>query len=280
MALSVVSSVAIDFDVGGWTPTGGTTPAINTTGANLLVVSFGWYSGGGATVTISDNKGNTWFPLTTRNNGTTGHRIYYAKNAIVGTGHTFTAALSTSGWPTAFVYAVANGHVTLPFDVENGATGGNSGPLSPGSITPSANGAFIVAGLQHGNGTTASVTVSAPFSSNLTLKTGGAAAYTIQSTAAAINPSWGFSGGNQGSALNIASFLEGLAPTETRNTQEVVELLSLNLASPERISQVAIELLSLNQSSPERISQYVVEILSTTTVITPPASEKVQFLIF
>lgn len=223
MAISLVSSVEEDFDAGGWSATGGTTTAINTTGANLIVLALGWYVGS-ATATVSDSKGNTWIALTDVSGGFSKHQIYYAKNATVGTGHTFTISMSTSAWPGAFVYAISGADTTAPFDVQNSfANVLSSGPISI-AVTPTINGSFIVTGLRTGNATTSTVSIDLSFI--LTKNTGGAAAYIIQTTAATINPTWNYSGGNQGAAITIASFKPSIVtpPTSNERTQLSVGL--------------------------------------------------------
>jgi len=206
LGISLVGSAFLDLVTGG-TALGGTTPAVNTTGANLLVACIGWNNPAGGVVTLTDSKGNTWVPLTRRDGGVSSHRFYYVKAATVGTGHTFTVSMSANAWPGFMVYAFAGADTINPFDAQNGASGGNSGPLSTGSITPTRSGSVVISGLQHGNGTPSSATVTTGLSANLVKMETGAASYFVQSPAAAINPSWGFSGGNQSSVVAIASFL-------------------------------------------------------------------------
>src|SRR4051812_9792279 len=76
---------------------GGTSGAIDTSGANFLVAVVASYSVGDTTVT--DSKSNTWTQLTARdeiNTTLVRNRIWYAKNATVGSGHTFSDAVSSS----------------------------------------------------------------------------------------------------------------------------------------------------------------------------------------
>ena len=72
-----------------------TSGAIDTTGANFIIISLTELSSGG--YTISDSKGNTWHPLTARVQGPD-QRFFYAYNANVGTGHTFTGTGGGFGW--------------------------------------------------------------------------------------------------------------------------------------------------------------------------------------
>ena len=70
---------------------GGTTAAVNTTGANFIVL----VTAQSGTTTVSDNKGNTYTPLTlyTVSGGGSG-QLYYCTPATVGAGHTFTISTS------------------------------------------------------------------------------------------------------------------------------------------------------------------------------------------
>src|SRR5262252_10214264 len=147
MAIALVASIQSTT-----AQNGGTSGAIDTTGANLLVLSLGYYG----TPTVSDSKGNTWVPLTAHvgASGTgIGHRIYYAKNAVVGTGHTITVT-GTNTWPVIAFYAFSGADTAAPFVAENGAQSastGLSGSLATGSVTPLANGSVVVSGYAGGN---------------------------------------------------------------------------------------------------------------------------------
>jgi YD repeat-containing protein len=83
-----------------------TTAAINTTGANFLVIALSYSTG--ATPTLSDNKGNTWTPLTTSAvTGTVTERLYYASNAVVGSGHTFSNTAQVTSRRSVLLLSVA-----------------------------------------------------------------------------------------------------------------------------------------------------------------------------
>ena len=184
---------------------GGTTAAIDTSGANLIVISVGFYSAGTG-LTVSDSKGNTWIPLTLRPTSSGNQRFFYAKAASVGTGHTFTVS-GTSIYPSIQVRAFA-GAATNPFDAESGATNSGSS-LATGSTTPSQPGALVVSALCTDSSATVSVaptmTVTQnPFGSGVAF--GGALGYVVQTTAAAINPTWTIPGGATNAAA-VASFL-------------------------------------------------------------------------
>ena len=257
MAIAFIASTYADFSSPGWTTTGVTTPTVDTTGANLLVVSFGWADWNIPTNSVSDNKGNTWIGLTVyRNFSSSGTQFFYAKNAIVGAGHTFTVSSSAASSPTVIVHAFANVDTTAPFDKVDGLAGGTSGPLSGGTVTPAVNNSLVIATLRHGNATVSTITVNLP---NLSKNAGNATAYDIQTTITTVNPQWNFSGGTDNAVASVAVF-KPAAATDIRVTQDVIETLSLPFPAI-------------------RTSQYVVELLSSSVSTAPVSTETTQFVI-
>ena len=174
---------------------GGTTAAVDTTGADLLVWSVGWYAAGGA-LSVSDSKGNVWVPLTQRGPADFAtHRFWYAKSPIVGTGHTFTAS-GAGTYAVQIVHAFSGAHLTAPFDgVESGnVTWPAAPPFASGSVTPSQDGALVVTGyacLTNPGNTGETV---APAMTTTAVGTGATGraltGWLVQATAAAINPTW------------------------------------------------------------------------------------------
>ncbi|MFM2357274.1 MAG: hypothetical protein RJA61_11 [Candidatus Parcubacteria bacterium] len=181
-----------------------TTGAIDTTGANLIVVVVSWYSG--AANTLSDSKGNTWTALTAYAAGNTQQRIYYAYNPTVGSGHTFTA--TNSSYPSIAVSAWS-GAATSPYDVENGSSGSGITSKQPGSVTPSENNELIITGLGFDTSNTLSINSGFTISNQLNYTVGnymgGAMAYLVQTTSAAVNPTWSWSS-SMGVSTGIATF--------------------------------------------------------------------------
>ena len=184
-----------------------TTTAIDTTGADLLVVAVSSYST--TPVTVSDSKSNTWSPRTEKASGNNHTRLFFCQGGTVGSAHTF----STNADFYDIAVAAFSGSGAIPFDVENGAAAVASA-LATGSITPAVNGELIVSAL----GETADGGISRTYSvdSGLTITDqNGAAggnhnglglAYFAQTTAAAINPTWSITGGANNIAAVIASF--------------------------------------------------------------------------
>lgn len=214
---------------------GVTTDAVNSSTANLAIVSISWYSGIEDPSTPTDSKSNTYTPLTKRTGTDQSNRLYYCLGPTVGSGHTVTV-----GSPTGNVYCVVEvmfftGDASWVFDTENGAGATAVTSKQPGSITPTANGAIVVSGI--GSGLATSFTVNGSFVAE-TLDTsggahvGGGAAYLIQTSAAAANPTWSWT--NSGNAAaSIASFVPSgggaaTAYTFTGPTSGTVNVASTN----------------------------------------------------
>lgn len=189
MAITLVANGLIPGAV-----SGATSSAINTTGASLLVVSVSWYQNVPRPA-LTDSKGNTWVALTEIKFSVTGNVLYYCKNPTVGSGHTFTLAQSGS-YCSGQILAFSGTDTTAPFDVENGASVTRfSVPPRPGSITPSVDGCVLVVGMSSGDGTSGfsidggfTLTDQVPQTSSVCQ--GAAAAYLVQTSAAAANPTW------------------------------------------------------------------------------------------
>lgn len=188
--------------------TGGASTAIDTTGANLIVLSVSSYAGGTG-LTVSDSKGNTWTPLTQKSGVNARCRLYYCASPVVGTGHTF--SVTGTGIYPAFDALAFSGAAASPFDVENGATASGVTSVQPGSVMPSANGELIVTGMCS-DGTFASgpsvdsgFTLDAWLGYTASVNMGGGGAYLVQTTAAAVNPTWSWSTA-RGAVAVVAAF--------------------------------------------------------------------------
>lgn len=96
---------------------GATSDAVDTTGANLLVIAVASSSG---TITVSDNKSNTYTPLTSYVSSSQAARLYYCASPTVGVGHTFTVSGTTQVINfRALAYSGASG---TPLDLDSGFT--------------------------------------------------------------------------------------------------------------------------------------------------------------
>ncbi len=201
MAYSLIANTAAQASGGAAVTTAG----INTTGANLIVVSISWYSQI-TDISLVDSNGNTWQTLTQVDKDDWSAQMFWAYAPTVGSGHTFT---TTNDLTFATICVTAwSGSTSSPFDQQS--TGqANGTTVQPGSITPTEDNELVITHLgQRDNTNTATVnggfTISDQFANNPGNALGGAQAYLIQTTAAAANPTW--TADNGGLVALIASF--------------------------------------------------------------------------
>jgi hypothetical protein len=194
-----------------------TTDAINTTGANLLVVSVHFFNSNFASsgATVSDSKGNTWTGATARVTDTThnGVRFFYCFSPSVGSGHTVTFPTGSSGicWPTVTFSAWSDAVSSLVG--ENGtATASNVITLSTGSVVPSASFPAIVISALTYQGTSPSVSggslaieESVAYDGATGGHEGGVMAYEIQAAGASIGATWNWTTASD-AAVSIIAF--------------------------------------------------------------------------
>ena len=179
---------------------------INTTGADFAV-AFIVYQGGN-TYTVSDNKSNTWHPLTVQT-GDGWTQIWYTQGGTFGGSHIITATLATGSNPS-YIDIIAScwsGSKPLPFDNESGSASVlRATSCSPGSggITPVGPNELFIVGLGLSNGSGAAggeagtpVTIDSGFtimeSNNagvVNTNFGASLAYLLSPTSANIKPTW------------------------------------------------------------------------------------------
>jgi hypothetical protein len=171
---------------------GVTTEAIDTTGADFLII--GMVVDDGYSTTPTDSKGNTWTEAANSysSTGVVRVRVWYSIPDTVGTNHTFSASGSVVGHILAAAFSGVD--QSDPEDQQSGANGSGT-TLQPGSITPTEDGALLWAHMGFSSdGLPVSIDSDyieideAEFVSGESY--GGQWAYQIQSTAAAINPTW------------------------------------------------------------------------------------------
>jgi len=204
IALVVATSGALGTD-------GGTTAAINTTGATLIAVSVSWSAIlGGSFSAVTDSKGNPYTGLTRRTSPTESsiqQWFYCLAPASVGAGHTVTVS-GGSFDPVAVVYAFAG---VVAYGAESGAVLAAGASLATGLVTPARAGALILTGVCGRYATSthtvapAGFTLRTHYAGFLNLQ--GSAAYYVQPTIAAIDPTWTFAPAHAGSAAGTAVFL-------------------------------------------------------------------------
>lgn len=184
------------------TRNGITTPSIDTTGADLIVIGVGSYQ---TAPTLTDSKGNVWTALT-KSASNAVSQIYYCQSPTVGAGHTFTVT-GTNTYSNLSV-AAFSGSVASPFDVLSVANSTGT-TVNPGSITPSADNelVFFIGCSQTGTAESFSVGTLDSLASGSSVNVGIADGYVIQTTAAAINPTFtATSNGTFPLSASIASF--------------------------------------------------------------------------
>lgn len=170
----------------------GNSPAIDTTGADLLVCIV--CDDSTNTATLSDSNSNTWTFLTAHANGTNRVRIAYCQGATVGAGHTFKLT-GTSSQPSLSIAAFSDS-VATPLDQQNGANDPNNTQLQTGSVTPGQDNELLVFGLgQHAPTSAHAATVDIgtilqQAAYNVGISFGNVLAYQIQTTATARNPNF------------------------------------------------------------------------------------------
>lgn len=173
-----------------------TTPPIDTTGANLLVMSMCMYLNPAGS--FSDSAGNTWLLAVNYSYGTAPNivdqTIYYCINPITSTNHTFT--ITAPSVSTIEVQAF-NYPGTILIDKNSGIS--NNTVVVPSlqvpAITPVRGNSLIITNCVNGSGPILSV--DSGFQTTVIIPRGGltlglGAAYLIQTAAQSISPTWAF----------------------------------------------------------------------------------------
>ena len=194
-----------------------TTSAIDTTGADLIVVAT---VVGGVLGTVSDNKGNSYALAVDEYDGVLHHgALYYNQTPSVGTGH----AITLTGATVDVVSVQAwSGSIASPLDQTNRGQGSSPFPLP--SITPVQDGELLVT-VVSGRDSSTTFSIDSGFTITDQAPTvpfnnyGGAMAYLVQSAAASIAPAWTDAGGSTLDAA-IVSFKAG--PTAALITSDIV----------------------------------------------------------
>ena len=209
MAWSLITSGAVQ---GSGSTSTLTSPSFNGTGADLIVIVVTWDNAPAANPVGADSAGNTYSGINISSSTVPQVGILYTHNPTVTSSMTVGIA-APAGFPSMeyYVYSgsVASGAV---LDV---SSFNNAGATQPGSVTPSQNNSLLVTGVT--DQSTATDSVDSGFASaapgfqqaffRSSLNFGGAASTLVQTTAAAINPTW--TSGNGSTPTNstiIAAF--------------------------------------------------------------------------
>ena len=173
-----------------------TTSAINTTGANLIVISLSWQNG----ITqpaISDSMGNGYIAISSPllNGADVNTQLFYCYGGVVGAGHTFTIGNTTGSNYGAMKVLAFSGSTFYPFDQFTGQwTAGVS--AETGSLTPLFDNELIVTSVSF-EAAQASLSVDSGFVQPIGYVNyvsgnnfGNGIAYFFQRPATAVNVQW------------------------------------------------------------------------------------------
>lgn len=190
------------------------TPAMNTTGANFIVVGVSSYD---SAPSVSDSNSNSYTKagVSAFNGDNANTSIWYTASGapVVGTGHTVTitgSALFASAYVLAF-----SGGVASSFDKYVHADSAAAAlSLATGSIFPALSDELVVTVLGQGRNNPTTVTIDSGFTQadpNYAYvaaggSVGGAMAYFVQTAAAAMNPIWTTTGISQWLGAVAAAF--------------------------------------------------------------------------
>jgi len=178
-----------------------TSPPIDTTGADLIIVTIGTQSSFGV---LSDTYSNTFLLAVSQNWYGTLY-IYYAQSPSVGAGHTFSVS-NPGNWGNWLTVSAWSGSATSPVDKTSTSHFDNNTSYQPGLITGVENELVITAVQLSNTGTGCAVNDSfvADIPPSGGQYDGGGSAYLI-STVASLNPTWSWNTATAGPVV-IASF--------------------------------------------------------------------------
>src|SRR5690348_1646231 len=168
---------------------------LDTTGADFGI-AYGNFQG---TITIGDNKGNTWSGLA-RQTGNAPSQLWYMQGGTFGTNHQITMSGGTNPTDTTLIAACFSGSQASPFDAQSGSADVFADPsCQPGAgITPAVANELFLCGLSIYNNA-ATATIDSSFSvidSNVGspgVFNSAHLAYRIYSGTTLLNPTWTFS---------------------------------------------------------------------------------------
>lgn len=179
---------------------GSTTPAIDTTGADLLVAAVGAYNLGVTwPSSFTDSAGNTWIQEAAAQNGNISGFIYSCVAPTTSTTHTFTIS-HTGSYASASILAMSGVDTVTPrpqSPVSNNAASATT--IQPGSLTPGAAGNLMVTAIAHGHYSGGTMSLNSGYTvqehQNYVGGTavGSAIGYEEAPSTSALNPTWTWS---------------------------------------------------------------------------------------
>lgn len=173
----------------------------DTTGAKLIIAAMSFFAG---TPAVTDNKGNTYQPLTSHVDASTDYfaRLFYCIAPSVGASHALTGTASGGGFIVLSAAAFSLSSGTPTFDSENGTNHDSSNvtTLAGGTLAPSVNNQLLVAAVTWNlpGGSPRTVSINSGFTITDQSQQGsnnlfGGLAYLIQTTGGSVSPTWTFS---------------------------------------------------------------------------------------
>lgn len=211
MTFSRIANTIKDGILGGTSSL--TSDAVDTTGANLLIVASSFYTLDN--ITTTDSKGNTPYVALTAQRGAThsGTQIHYFLGGTVGSGHTFTITSDAQVFYGLGIGATAysGAKASSPFDQQNGGGTSSGTTVQPGSITPTEDNELVFSCVANRDNVDV-ISIDGGFT--LLSHSGGTPSQTyghghaelIQTSAAAANPTFTCGGAADEHSAVIASF--------------------------------------------------------------------------
>lgn len=223
-----------------------TTGSMDTTGATLLVATFG--DALASAPTITDTYTNTWVQARRYRPFSVASSIYYAWNPTVGTGHSFTFT-GTDQFGSAQVRAYSGAQTSSnPLDQSNNNHALSSLTVQPGSVTPTTDGQLVVVHDQF-DVLASMPTINGGFDSPTygdigqgAVYLGSGTSYLIQTTATAANPTF-TAPSTQHQYATIATFKADAGPPTL-----VVPDAALAVNADNVVLSVPVELRGITQS--------------------------------
>lgn len=194
------------------------TGSIDTSPADLLVLTFADVFDDASPPTPSDTYGNTWLEARDQSPFGQASRIFYAENPTVGTGHTATLT-GTDQFGSGQLSAFSGAATSSVLDQTNENLSFGSASVQPGSVTPGEDGELIVVHFTFDVGTGGMPTADSGFVSPMYgdvgiggTYLGSGVSYLIQTAAGAVNPTLTRVSGSSNNYATIATFKADAGP--------------------------------------------------------------------
>lgn len=207
----------------------GTSPALDTRGASLLVAFISNYAPGSAGSITADSQSNSWSGKTPQSIDNIKGRFFIVENPSTSATHT----IDFAGTGAGLIFAAFSGTaISSSIEEENGYAAASVNSIQPGSVNPDNDGSLILAGCAVDLSITQTIdsgfSLVADVSFEGGVNEGLALAYKFQSTAASINPQFG-GGTTNGKACCILVIKP--APPDTTPPSDVTNLATTKISN-------------------------------------------------